>query len=229
MRAEIQRIQRDLAATTIYVTHDQVEAMTIGDRVARHARRLLQQVGVAAGALRPPGQPLRRGVHRLAGDEPASRLSSPRSTAGSRSRFRSGSVPVPQAVSARGPSCGVRGEERRPRDPSRGPRGRAAARLRSTERDRDPGRHPRGHGRGGVRPLSGRCRRRRDPGGARSDGGAGRPRGGPRAHARRRAVHRPPRARDKMHAKATASRSPSTPRASTSSTPRREPASTASR
>ena len=34
MRAEIARIQRDAATTTIYVTHDQVEAMTMGDRVA---------------------------------------------------------------------------------------------------------------------------------------------------------------------------------------------------
>ena len=39
MRAEIARIQRDLGVTTIYVTHDQVEAMTMGDRVVRHARR----------------------------------------------------------------------------------------------------------------------------------------------------------------------------------------------
>src|SRR5262249_29697637 len=34
MRAEIAGIQRDLGVTTIYVTHDQVEAMTMGDRVA---------------------------------------------------------------------------------------------------------------------------------------------------------------------------------------------------
>jgi multiple sugar transport system ATP-binding protein len=34
MRAEIARIQRELGATTVYVTHDQVEAMTMGDRVA---------------------------------------------------------------------------------------------------------------------------------------------------------------------------------------------------
>jgi len=34
MRAEIQRLQRDLQVTTIYVTHDQVEAMTMGDRVS---------------------------------------------------------------------------------------------------------------------------------------------------------------------------------------------------
>ena len=34
MRAEISRLQRELGVTTIYVTHDQVEAMTMGDRVA---------------------------------------------------------------------------------------------------------------------------------------------------------------------------------------------------
>jgi multiple sugar transport system ATP-binding protein len=40
MRAEIQRLQHDLGTTTMYVTHDQVEAMTMGDRVAvmRHGR-----------------------------------------------------------------------------------------------------------------------------------------------------------------------------------------------
>jgi len=44
MRAEIQRIQRDLGVTTIYVTHDQTEAMTMGDRVAVMRRGVLQQV-----------------------------------------------------------------------------------------------------------------------------------------------------------------------------------------
>ena len=43
MRAEIARIQRELHATTIYVTHDQVEAMTMGDRVAVLRRGELQQ------------------------------------------------------------------------------------------------------------------------------------------------------------------------------------------
>ena len=46
MRAEIARIQRELGATTIFVTHDQVEAMTMGDRVAVLRRGLLQQVDV---------------------------------------------------------------------------------------------------------------------------------------------------------------------------------------
>jgi multiple sugar transport system ATP-binding protein len=44
MRAEIARIQRDLSVTTIYVTHDQVEAMTMGDRVAVMRKGVLQQV-----------------------------------------------------------------------------------------------------------------------------------------------------------------------------------------
>jgi multiple sugar transport system ATP-binding protein len=44
MRAEIARIQTDLATTTLYVTHDQVEAMTMGDRVAVMRKGELQQV-----------------------------------------------------------------------------------------------------------------------------------------------------------------------------------------
>jgi multiple sugar transport system ATP-binding protein len=44
MRAEISGIQRDLKVTTIYVTHDQVEAMTMGDRVAVMRKGELQQV-----------------------------------------------------------------------------------------------------------------------------------------------------------------------------------------
>jgi multiple sugar transport system ATP-binding protein len=44
MRAEIARLQRELGTTTIYVTHDQVEAMTMGDRVAVLREGELQQV-----------------------------------------------------------------------------------------------------------------------------------------------------------------------------------------
>jgi multiple sugar transport system ATP-binding protein len=44
MRSEIARIQREVGATTIYVTHDQVEAMTMGDRVAVLRKGRLQQV-----------------------------------------------------------------------------------------------------------------------------------------------------------------------------------------
>jgi multiple sugar transport system ATP-binding protein len=44
MRADIKKIQNDLEVTTIYVTHDQVEAMTMGDRVAVMRKGELQQV-----------------------------------------------------------------------------------------------------------------------------------------------------------------------------------------
>jgi multiple sugar transport system ATP-binding protein len=47
-RAEVARIQRELHVTTIYVTHDQIEAMTLGDRVAVIRKGELQQVA-------PPG------------------------------------------------------------------------------------------------------------------------------------------------------------------------------
>src|ERR1051326_78859 len=45
MRTEVSRIQRRLGTTTVYVTHDQTEAMTLGDRVAVMRSGVLQQVG----------------------------------------------------------------------------------------------------------------------------------------------------------------------------------------
>ncbi|NJE30269.1 ABC transporter ATP-binding protein [Thermococcus sp. 18S1] len=45
MRAELKRLQKQLGVTTIYVTHDQVEAMTMGDRIAVINQGVLQQVG----------------------------------------------------------------------------------------------------------------------------------------------------------------------------------------
>ncbi|WP_436772952.1 ABC transporter ATP-binding protein [Yinghuangia sp. YIM S09857] len=44
MRAQIARLTRELGVTTLYVTHDQVEAMTLGDRVAVMRKGVLQQV-----------------------------------------------------------------------------------------------------------------------------------------------------------------------------------------
>jgi multiple sugar transport system ATP-binding protein len=45
MRTEVARLQSDLGTTMVYVTHDQTEAMTLGDRVAVMRAGLLQQVG----------------------------------------------------------------------------------------------------------------------------------------------------------------------------------------
>jgi multiple sugar transport system ATP-binding protein len=54
MRAEISRLQRDVGVTTIYVTHDQVEAMTMGDRVAVLKLGVLQQVDAPSRLYRRP-------------------------------------------------------------------------------------------------------------------------------------------------------------------------------
>src|SRR5690606_38239129 len=45
MRTELSRMQHRLGTTTVYVTHDQTEAMTLGDRVAVLNAGVLQQVG----------------------------------------------------------------------------------------------------------------------------------------------------------------------------------------
>jgi multiple sugar transport system ATP-binding protein len=45
MRADIARLQHELEVTTVYVTHDQVEAMTMGDRIAVLRKGVLQQIG----------------------------------------------------------------------------------------------------------------------------------------------------------------------------------------
>ena len=56
MRREIIHLQRMLGTTTIYVTHDQVEAMTMGDRIMVMRVGRIQQIGQAGRALqlRPP-------------------------------------------------------------------------------------------------------------------------------------------------------------------------------
>ena len=54
MRAELIRLQKDLGITTIYVTHDQVEAMTMGDRVAIMNWGKVMQVGSPIDVFRRP-------------------------------------------------------------------------------------------------------------------------------------------------------------------------------
>ena len=88
MRAEISRIQRQLGVTTVYVTHDQVEAMTMGDRVAVLRRGVLQQFDApqhlyehpanlfVASFIGSPGDEHARGTLERDGDGPCSRLGS---------------------------------------------------------------------------------------------------------------------------------------------------------
>ncbi len=54
MRTEVARLQKDLSTTTVYVTHDQTEAMTLGDRVAVMRAGELQQVGAPSDLYEQP-------------------------------------------------------------------------------------------------------------------------------------------------------------------------------
>jgi multiple sugar transport system ATP-binding protein len=54
MRTEVARLQSDLGTTTVYVTHDQTEAMTLGDRVAVMRAGVLQQVGTPSELYNDP-------------------------------------------------------------------------------------------------------------------------------------------------------------------------------
>ena len=74
MRTEISRIQQRFETTTIYVTHDQTEALTLGDRIAVMRAGLLQQVGAPRELYGAPNNLFVAGLHRLAVDElPAGR------------------------------------------------------------------------------------------------------------------------------------------------------------
>ena len=129
MRAEISQLQDDLGVTTVYVTHDQVEAMTMGDRVAVMRKGELQQVAPPQELYDRPRQPLRRRLHRQPGDE--------RARGDARARETAASSPSPAASgsrSARRPWPPARrckqyeGRDDRARNQARGPRRRLARR-----------------------------------------------------------------------------------------------------
>ena len=88
-RTQIAKLQRDLGVTTVYVTHDQTEAMTMGDRIVVLKDGLLHAGRHPPGALRHPQQRVRRRVHRLPGHEHH------RSTPGQRQHPSSAPSPCP--------------------------------------------------------------------------------------------------------------------------------------
>ena len=138
MRAEITRLQDQLGVTTIFVTHDQVEAMTMGDRIVVMRKGVLQQQGPPELLYGEPanlfvaefiGSPAMNLFHgRLDGDAivlgsqrvtlPASVLRrSPASPPTTDASSRSGSAPSTSATRARPtrrcPGCGARCGSRR--------------------------------------------------------------------------------------------------------------------
>lgn len=72
MRGELKRLQREMATTTVYVTHDQAEAMTLADRIAIMQTGKLQQVGTPMELYR---RPVNRFVAGFLGSPPMNFLS----------------------------------------------------------------------------------------------------------------------------------------------------------
>ena len=111
-RTDIAKLQADLGVTTVYVTHDQVEAMTMGDRVAVMKDGYLQQVDTPLELYDKPVNLFVAGLHRLAADEPA--RGHRRRTARPRSASTSCRSTRPR------PSSSVSGTQHHRRRPSRG-------------------------------------------------------------------------------------------------------------
>jgi multiple sugar transport system ATP-binding protein len=103
MRAELTRLQRRLATTTVYVTHDQVEAMTLGHRIAvlaptgADARPNLQQVGTP---LEIYDRPANAFVARFIGSPPMNVFPATLSADGSTLAAPGFAAPVPVAFRA---------------------------------------------------------------------------------------------------------------------------------
>ncbi len=109
MRTEVSRIQQRLGTTTIYVTHDQTEAMTLGDRVAVMRSGVLQQVG---SPMELYNEPVNLFVAGFIGS-PAMNFM-PATVEGGRVKLPIGEVPLPEDVS--GDSSGTLVAGIRPED-----------------------------------------------------------------------------------------------------------------
>ena len=108
MQVEVKEIQRRLGVTTIFVTHDQSEALSLSDRIAVMSEGRIRQYRDAGRDLSPAGRPLRRLVHRRR--QRAARAARPRRRRGRdhRARCRAGRGAL------RGPRRSRTGSARRP-------------------------------------------------------------------------------------------------------------------
>jgi multiple sugar transport system ATP-binding protein len=96
MRTEVSRIQSNLGTTTVYVTHDQTEAMTLGDRVAVMRSGVLQQVGPPTELYENPANLFVAGFI----GSPAMNFL-PAEVDGGRARLPFGEVPLPEEARGR--------------------------------------------------------------------------------------------------------------------------------
>jgi multiple sugar transport system ATP-binding protein len=189
MRAEIKRLHQEIGKTTVYVTHDQVEAMTLADRIVLLRDGLVEQEGAPLDLFERPAT---RFVAGFLGSPAMNFVPLP--PGGTRRRPRRALRRRPRAAAAARPGGPVRPLARPRHDPGHSPRapepGRrraAAARASAPDRDRRPGpahRHAR------LRCLPARRRRgHRRAAGAR--GGAARDRAAAAGGHEPRGPHRP--------------------------------------
>ncbi|WP_310964873.1 ABC transporter ATP-binding protein [Nocardioides terrisoli] len=102
MRTEISRLQRRLGITTVYVTHDQTEAMTLGDRVAVLKRGVLQQLATPRELYT---QPVNLFVAGFIGSPPMNFL--PATVEGTSVKLPFGTVTIPQAKAEKAQDRGL--------------------------------------------------------------------------------------------------------------------------
>jgi multiple sugar transport system ATP-binding protein len=115
MRAELKHTQHKLGITTIYVTHDQIEAMTLAHRVALLEKGVLQQLDTPADIYNAPANLFVAG---FVGSPPMNLLEG--ELADGRFASAAGSFPIPSRVSGRAAVAGVRPEDCKLIEPSSG-------------------------------------------------------------------------------------------------------------
>ena len=125
-RTQIAALQRRLGVTTVYVTHDQIEAMTMGDRVAVMNDGVLQQCATPRELFTHPVNVFVAGLHRLAVDEHRHRHGRRR---GSATTARSS---IPMTPEQRAALTGRHCDDRHPSERFRRRRRRAGSTRRST-------------------------------------------------------------------------------------------------
>jgi len=106
MRAEISKLQRNLRTTTIYVTHDQVEAMTMGTRIAVLHAGVLQQVGPPLAVYE---RPVNVFVANFIGTPPMNLF--PASVTGGGATLTAGTFSIPTPGAWRAATAGTDGRE----------------------------------------------------------------------------------------------------------------------
>ncbi len=167
MRAEVSKLQHTLNVTTVYVTHDQIEAMTMGDRVAVLSRGVLQQVGTPQDLYDHPDNLF---VGAFIGSPQMNLLEATVSSngGGTTLKFGSSTLTVPASVLAKAPSLAGYDGRRvavgiRPEHLTRRHRRRARHHQRRRRRPRRPrlrGHPPRDHRRRRRRHVGRREHRR---------------------------------------------------------------------